>query len=51
MSQVNNFNALKSDGHTCDLMISYDGTLLTTFFHQDVTDVPGRNNDIPALCK
>lgn len=40
MSQVNNFNALKSDGHTCDLMISYDGTLLTTFFHQDVTDVP-----------
>lgn len=40
MSQVNNFNDLKSDGHTCDLMISYDGTLLTTFFHQDVTDVP-----------
>lgn len=40
MSQVNNFNALKSDGHTCDLMISYDGTLLTTFFHHDVTDVP-----------
>ena len=40
MSQVNNFNALNGDNHTCDLMISYDGTLLTTFFHQDVTDVP-----------
>ena len=40
MSQVNNFNALNGDSHTCDLMISYDGTLLTTFFHQDVTDVP-----------
>lgn len=40
MSQVNNFNALEGDGHTCDLMISYDGTLLTTFFHEDVTDVP-----------
>lgn len=40
MSQVNNFNALTGNGHTCDLMISYDGTLLTTFFHQDVTDVP-----------
>ena len=40
MSQVNNFNALNGNNHTCDLMISYDGTLLTTFFHQDVTDVP-----------
>ena len=40
MSQVNNFNALTGNGHTCDLMISYDGTLLTTFFHQDITDVP-----------
>ena len=40
MSQVNNFNALNGNNYTCDLMISYDGTLLTTFFHQDVTDVP-----------
>ena len=40
MSQVNNFNSLNGNSHTCDLMISYDGTLLTTFFHQDVTDVP-----------
>ena len=40
MSQVNNWNSLKGDGHTCDLMISYDGTLLTTFFHEDTPDVP-----------
>ena len=40
MSQVNNWNALKDDSHTCDLMISYDGTLLTTFFHMDTPDVP-----------
>jgi osmoprotectant transport system permease protein len=40
MSQVNNFKALEGDGHTCDLMISYDGTLLTTFFQQDTSDVP-----------
>ena len=38
MSQVNNFKAL-ADG-SCDLMISYDGTLLTTFLHLDPTDVP-----------
>ena len=35
MSQVNNWNSLKGDGHTCDLMISYDGTILTTFLGQD----------------
>ena len=40
MSQVNNFKAMVGDGHTCDLMISYDGTLLTTFFGLDTTDVP-----------
>lgn len=40
MSQVNNFNALKGDNHSCDMMISYDGTLLTTFLKQDPTDVP-----------
>lgn len=40
MSQVNNFNALKGDNHTCDMMISYDGTLLTTFLKLDPTDVP-----------
>ncbi len=40
MSQVNNFKSLAGGGHTCDLMISYDGTLLTTFFHKDTPDVP-----------
>ena len=40
MSQVNNYKSLLGDGHTCDLMISYDGTVLTTFLGQDVTDVP-----------
>lgn len=40
MSQVNNFNALVGNDHSCDLMISYDGTLLTTFLHLDPEDVP-----------
>lgn len=40
MSQVNNFNSLKGDNHSCDMMISYDGTLLTTFLKLDPTDVP-----------
>lgn len=40
MSQVNNFNSLKGDNHTCDMMISYDGTLLTTFLKLDPEDVP-----------
>ncbi len=40
MSQVNNFKAMIGSGHSCDLMISYDGTLLTTFLHLDPTDVP-----------
>lgn len=40
MSQVNNFKALSDSKPTCDLMISYDGTLLTTFFHRDTPDVP-----------
>ncbi|MEG1594743.1 MAG: ABC transporter permease/substrate-binding protein, partial [Oscillibacter sp.] len=40
MSQVNNFKALIGDRHSCDLMISYDGTLLTTFLKLDPEDVP-----------
>ena len=40
MSQVNNFKSLRGDSATCDLMISYDGTVLTTFLGKDVTDVP-----------
>ena len=38
MTQVNNFKALTSA--SCDLMISYDGTLLTTFLHADPDEVP-----------
>jgi osmoprotectant transport system permease protein len=40
MSQVNNFKALIGPNHTCDMMPSYDGTLLTTFFHEDTADIP-----------
>ena len=40
MSQVNNFKSLIGDNHSCDMMISYDGTLLTTFLGLDPEDVP-----------
>ncbi|MCI2057149.1 MAG: ABC transporter permease subunit [Oscillibacter sp.] len=40
MSQVNNFNELTASAPSCDLMVSYDGTLLTTFLHQDTTNIP-----------
>lgn len=40
MSQVNNYRALIGANHSCDMMISYDGTLLTTFLGLDPTDVP-----------
>lgn len=40
MSQVNNYKALIGENHSCDMMISYDGTLLTTFLHLDTADVP-----------
>lgn len=40
MSQVNNYKTLLGDNHSCDMMISYDGTLLTTFLHLDTSDVP-----------
>ena len=40
MTQVNNYNSLRGDSPSCDLMFSYDGTVLTTFLKLDVTDVP-----------
>jgi len=40
MSAVNAFNELTASSPSCDLMISYDGTLLTTFLHQDTTNIP-----------
>ena len=40
MTQVNNYRELLGSEPGCDLMFSYDGTVLTTFLKQDVTDVP-----------
>ena len=40
MTAVNNFNAMTGDGHTCDLMYTWDGTLLTTIMGLDTTDIP-----------
>ncbi len=40
MSQVNSFKALVDDSIDCDIMLAYDGTLLTTFLHLDTSDVP-----------
>ena len=40
MTAVNNFNAMVGDGHTCDLMYTWDGTLLTTIMGLDTTDIP-----------
>ncbi|MGI6004805.1 MAG: glycine betaine ABC transporter substrate-binding protein [Christensenellales bacterium] len=38
MSGINIYRELTADN--CDLMVSYDGTLLTTFLHLDSSDVP-----------
>ena len=40
MTQVNNYNELKADDPSCDLMFSYDGTVLTTFLGMDTADIP-----------
>lgn len=40
MTQVNNHNELKGETPSCDLMFSYDGTILTTFLGLDTTDIP-----------
>ena len=40
MTQVNNHNELKGSNPSCDLMFSYDGTILTTFLGMDTTDIP-----------
>lgn len=44
MTQVNNYSELRGDHPSCDLMFSYDGTVLTTFLGLDVTDVPADMN-------
>ena len=40
MTQVNNHNELKGVSPSCDLMFSYDGTVLTTFLGLDTGDIP-----------
>lgn len=40
MTSVNNFNELVAAGPSCDIMYSWDGTILTTFLHQDVDAIP-----------
>ena len=40
MSQVNNYKALIGKNHSCDLMCSYDGTLMTTFLKVDPNKTP-----------
>lgn len=40
MTQVNNHNELKGSDPSCDLMFSYDGTVLTTFLGLDTGDIP-----------
>ena len=40
MTAVNNFNAMTGQDHSCDLMYTWDGTLLTTIMGLDTTDIP-----------
>ena len=40
MTQVNNHSELKGSNPSCDLMFSYDGTVLTTFLGLDTGDIP-----------
>lgn len=40
MTSVNNFNELVAPDPSCDIMYSWDGTILTTFLHQDVDSIP-----------
>lgn len=40
MTAVNSFNELTAPQPSCDMMVSYDGTVLTTFLHQDTSDIP-----------
>lgn len=40
MTGVNNHKELKAEHPSCDLMFSYDGTVLTTFLGLDTADIP-----------
>ena len=40
MNAVNQFNEMTAAKPSCDMMVSYDGTVLTTFLHLDTVDIP-----------
>ena len=40
MTSINNFHELVADVPSCDLMYTWDGTLLTTIMGLDTTDIP-----------
>ena len=40
MTSKNNFDELVGDGHSCDLMYNWDGTILTTIMGLDTADIP-----------
>ena len=40
MTAVNQFNEMTAADPSCDMMVSYDGTVLTTFLHLDTVDIP-----------
>lgn len=40
MSSVNRFNEFINNPDTCNILMTYDGTVLTTYMHQDTADVP-----------
>ena len=40
ITALNSWKAIQEEKNTCDLMISYDGTTLTTYMGQDTSDVP-----------
>ena len=40
MTSINNFHELVADVPSCDLMYTWDGTILTTFLGLDTVDIP-----------
>ncbi len=40
MTNVNAFHELVAKSPSCDMIVSYDGTLLTTYLHKDTADIP-----------
>lgn len=40
MTALNSFNSMIGSSPSCDILLSYDGTVLTTYLHLDIPDVP-----------